>query len=212
MAPSRALLVRRIICATATPRLRPTSLLLTTSAAPVRTIRRISGLESSPVQQPQICRPCTRAYSQSASTTPQPPDFLNEAELHVFNKIRSELEPVKLEVCTAFPAFLSADIASMRRHGRIALMTPVAPPITALFDMRVISALQRLSGSAIKSRPSDGGRLTRLAAYFGMPNPKRSFLSSRDHTLLTRLQRFKTSAEVAGQCMRLKLCRPSSRV
>ncbi|USP77861.1 uncharacterized protein yc1106_05135 [Curvularia clavata] len=54
--------------------------------------------ESGPVQQPQICRSCTRAYSQSASTTPQPPDFLNEAELHVFNKIRSELEPVKLEV------------------------------------------------------------------------------------------------------------------
>jgi hypothetical protein len=24
---------------------------------------------------------------------------LNEAELHIFNKIRSELDPVKLEVC-----------------------------------------------------------------------------------------------------------------
>ncbi|KAG9197720.1 hypothetical protein G6514_001111 [Epicoccum nigrum] len=29
---------------------------------------------------------------------PEPPDFLNEAELHIFNKIRGELEPTKLEV------------------------------------------------------------------------------------------------------------------
>ncbi|CAN9286239.1 unnamed protein product [Alternaria alternata] len=34
----------------------------------------------------------------SASAAPEAPDYLNEAELHVFNKIKSELEPVKLEV------------------------------------------------------------------------------------------------------------------
>jgi hypothetical protein len=43
-----------------------------------------------------------RPYSsQSADNTPdavQPPDYLNEKELHVFNKIKAELEPVRLEV------------------------------------------------------------------------------------------------------------------
>ncbi len=39
-----------------------------------------------------------RAYSAQASGAPEPPDFLNEAELHIFNKIRGELEPTKLEV------------------------------------------------------------------------------------------------------------------
>jgi hypothetical protein len=43
----------------------------------------------------------TRAYSAQAAGAPEPPDFLNEAELHIFNKIRGELEPTKLEVrCT----------------------------------------------------------------------------------------------------------------
>jgi stress-induced morphogen len=27
------------------------------------------------------------------------PDYLNEAELHIFNKIKGEMEPTKLEVC-----------------------------------------------------------------------------------------------------------------
>lgn len=40
----------------------------------------------------------TRSYSAQASGAPEPPDFLNEAELHVFNKIKGELEPTKLEV------------------------------------------------------------------------------------------------------------------
>jgi hypothetical protein len=39
-----------------------------------------------------------RAYSARADGAPEPPDFLNEAELHIFNKIRGELEPTKLEV------------------------------------------------------------------------------------------------------------------
>ncbi|KAL7776360.1 hypothetical protein CFE70_006776 [Pyrenophora teres f. teres 0-1] len=46
----------------------------------------------------------TAEYTTSPSPTIQPiatvtaPDYLNEAELHVFNKIQAELEPVKLEV------------------------------------------------------------------------------------------------------------------
>ncbi|KAH4117183.1 hypothetical protein HBI88_142880 [Parastagonospora nodorum] len=39
-----------------------------------------------------------RSYSQQATTGPVAPDYLNEAELHVFNKIKGELDPVKLEV------------------------------------------------------------------------------------------------------------------
>lgn len=31
-----------------------------------------------------------------------PPDYLNEKELHIFNKIKESLEPVKLEVRTVF--------------------------------------------------------------------------------------------------------------
>ncbi|KAF2270265.1 bola-like protein [Lojkania enalia] len=39
-----------------------------------------------------------RWYSQRNTTPPEPPDYLNEAELNVFHKIRTELDPVKLEV------------------------------------------------------------------------------------------------------------------
>ncbi|KAF2638602.1 bola-like protein, partial [Massarina eburnea CBS 473.64] len=31
-------------------------------------------------------------------TAPEPPDYLNERELHIFNKVKGALEPVKLEV------------------------------------------------------------------------------------------------------------------
>ncbi|CAI6336939.1 unnamed protein product [Periconia digitata] len=40
--------------------------------------------------------PLLRSYS---TAIPEPPDHLNERELHVFNKIRDALEPVQLEVC-----------------------------------------------------------------------------------------------------------------
>jgi hypothetical protein len=39
-----------------------------------------------------------RSYSQQAGAAPEPPEFLSEGELHIFNKIKAELEPVKLEV------------------------------------------------------------------------------------------------------------------
>ncbi|EUC40333.1 hypothetical protein COCMIDRAFT_109074 [Bipolaris oryzae ATCC 44560] len=97
MAPWRALLLRRIAFGNATPRLPLTSRLMTTFATPLNGTLHSSALWLSPVRQPQICI-CKRAYSQSASTTLQAPDYLNEAELHVFNKLKSELEPAKLEV------------------------------------------------------------------------------------------------------------------
>ncbi|GME61617.1 bola-like protein [Neofusicoccum parvum] len=34
----------------------------------------------------------------SAAAAPEPPDYLSEGELHVFNKIKDNLEPVRLEV------------------------------------------------------------------------------------------------------------------
>ncbi|KAL6174262.1 hypothetical protein ACJQWK_00401 [Exserohilum turcicum] len=130
MAPSRALLRRGL--ATATPCWRPASCLPTAFATPIQKPQHIPALRPGPWRQPLSCTPRTQAYSQSASTTPQAPDYLNEAELHVFNKIKSELEPLKLEVCTDFPTLSSRDVAQMRRCERLALMTPLAPPITAL--------------------------------------------------------------------------------
>jgi hypothetical protein len=103
MAPSRALLLRRIASATVTPCLRPTTRLLTTSAITLRRTQQPSALQHGLWRQSQFSAPCTRLYSQSASTAPEAPDYLNEAELHVFNKIMAELEPVKLEVCSASP-------------------------------------------------------------------------------------------------------------
>jgi hypothetical protein len=58
----------------------------------------------------------TRLYSQQTSTSPNPPDHLNEAELHIFNKIKGELDPVKLEVNnTLFPQHrISLEDGSLR--------------------------------------------------------------------------------------------------
>ncbi|CAG5178708.1 uncharacterized protein ALTATR162_LOCUS8836 [Alternaria atra] len=98
MAPSRAILLRRMVSAAATPYLRPTSRLFTTSTSALCRTQQSSALRSSLSQQPQFPTLCTRSYSQSASAAPEAPDYLNEAELHVFNKIKAELEPVKLEV------------------------------------------------------------------------------------------------------------------
>ncbi|KAH6838426.1 hypothetical protein AA0119_g3888 [Alternaria tenuissima] len=98
MAPSRAVLLRRIASATATPCLRPTSRLLATSSYALCRTQQSSPLRSGLLQQSRFPTLCTRLYSQSASAAPEAPDYLNEAELHVFNKIKSELEPVKLEV------------------------------------------------------------------------------------------------------------------
>ncbi|KAI4637585.1 hypothetical protein J4E83_000402 [Alternaria metachromatica] len=98
MAPSRAILLRRIASAATAPCLRPTSRLLTSSTSALCRTQQSSVLRSSLSRQSHLPKLCTRSYSQSASAAPEAPDYLNEAELHVFNKIKAELEPVKLEV------------------------------------------------------------------------------------------------------------------
>jgi hypothetical protein len=40
---------------------------------------------------------CRKMYSQ-AGNAPQPPDYLSEGELEIFNKIKAELDPTRLEV------------------------------------------------------------------------------------------------------------------
>ncbi|KAF1829381.1 bola-like protein [Decorospora gaudefroyi] len=98
MAPSRAFLCRiSSALATVTPRSQPTWRLLTACETKLRRKQQLSTLLGR-WPHSQISAPSKRSYSQSASATPEAPDYLNEAELHVFNKIKSELEPVKLEV------------------------------------------------------------------------------------------------------------------
>ncbi|KAJ4343114.1 hypothetical protein N0V95_006762 [Ascochyta clinopodiicola] len=96
MAPSRAILIRRITSACVRPQIRnrPSARLLSTSA----TVVRPQCIRATALLQLQATRTSARPYSAQASGAPQPPDFLNEAELHVFNKIKGELEPTKLEV------------------------------------------------------------------------------------------------------------------
>ncbi|KAF2085229.1 bola-like protein, partial [Saccharata proteae CBS 121410] len=36
--------------------------------------------------------------SEASASGPEPPDYLSEGELHIFEKIKAHLEPVKLEV------------------------------------------------------------------------------------------------------------------
>src|SRR4051812_45801149 len=101
MAPSRALL-RCMTSASAqlhTPsRLRSASRLLSTLVIRPQCSTRSHTPQSSQLQHTRSAVPCIRSYSQAAGAAPEPPDYLNEAELHIFNKIRGELDPVKLEV------------------------------------------------------------------------------------------------------------------
>ena len=96
MAPSRANLIRRIASASVQPqiRMRAGARLVSTSA----TVLRPQCIRPTAVPRLQTAYTSSRPYSAEASGAPEPPDFLNEAELHVFNKIRGELEPTKLEV------------------------------------------------------------------------------------------------------------------
>ncbi len=64
-----------------------------------------------------------RWYSQSAVSEPQPPEHLNEAELHVFNKVKKELEPVRLDVCT----FNNLSSAHQKQEGENDLLTISLP-------------------------------------------------------------------------------------
>ncbi|KAH7076171.1 bola protein [Paraphoma chrysanthemicola] len=96
MAPSRAIL-RCITSASVLPHIRPTLRPISTPANS-RCMTTTSALHYSPVQHTGFPAICTRSYSQASAAAPEPPEYLNEAELHIFNKIKTELEPVKLEV------------------------------------------------------------------------------------------------------------------
>ncbi|OAK97096.1 bola-like protein [Phaeosphaeriaceae sp. SRC1lsM3a] len=102
MAPSRALL--RCISstpskpATATLLLRPLSRSHCTSVVGLQHSTRLTTPTSRRVRSTHLAITSTRSYSQPASSAPEPPDYLNEAELHIFHKIKQELDPVKLEV------------------------------------------------------------------------------------------------------------------
>lgn len=97
MAPSRALL-RRVT--TACMRLH------TTATSRLTYIATATPLQRRTILTPRLAltrcaylpATSTRSYSQPSNSAPEPPDYLNEAELHIFNKIKGELEPVKLEV------------------------------------------------------------------------------------------------------------------
>lgn len=95
MAPSRALFIRRIASACAQPQ---TS--MRAGARPISTPAafRPSCIHPTASLTFRATHAPARSYSAQASGAPEPPDFLNEAELHIFNKIRGELEPTKLEV------------------------------------------------------------------------------------------------------------------
>ncbi|KAH7061085.1 bola protein [Macrophomina phaseolina] len=53
-----------------------------------------------PARAPVSLRQCVPAArrAMSIAAAPEPPDYLSEGELHVFNKIKDNLVPVRLEV------------------------------------------------------------------------------------------------------------------
>lgn len=97
MAPSRAALVR-ITSALAQSQSRPAARFWSTFTPQTRSLDDVSARYRGPTRHTCFPAAHARAYSQSPSTALEPPDYLNEAELHVFNKIKAQLEPVKLEV------------------------------------------------------------------------------------------------------------------
>ncbi|KAF2107175.1 bola protein [Lophiotrema nucula] len=99
MAPSRALLRCTARC-TMSSVLRPSPRLLSTAcriSSPPSALHPGPLRYSTPIRIQVVAPARRRCYSQDANP-PEPPDYLNEAELSIFNKIKAELEPVKLEV------------------------------------------------------------------------------------------------------------------
>ncbi|KAF2187240.1 bola-like protein [Zopfia rhizophila CBS 207.26] len=97
MAPSRAL----SSCAAFVQLRQPPCLLSTTCRIRIQPTSPLA-IRPDPSQETflsQSHHPSTsrRWYSQD-SKPPEPPDYLSEGELHVFNKIKAELDPVRLEV------------------------------------------------------------------------------------------------------------------
>lgn len=96
---------------------------LSTSACPSTASRRLGRFTavanaSLTFRTPSAARPpvARRFYSESSSSSssssgPEPPDYLDERELHIFNLIKSELKPSKLEVNSSPhpPSFLVFD-------------------------------------------------------------------------------------------------------
>ncbi|KAF2795596.1 bola-like protein [Melanomma pulvis-pyrius CBS 109.77] len=94
MAPSRAL-ARSAASAFVRPPPRATlRLLFMARRISCLAAVRPTALQPGPLRNSPATATSTRSYSQA----PEPPDYLNEAELHIFNKIKAELAPVKLEV------------------------------------------------------------------------------------------------------------------
>jgi hypothetical protein len=122
MAPSRALL-RRIISTCTRANTRPIST-PTSRALSIHTIgaqqkhSHRSALRPTSIRHTALrTTQCARTYSSPAAAAPEPPDYLNEAELHIFNKIKGELEPVKLEVCMSPTVLTSCARRWERSHG-----------------------------------------------------------------------------------------------
>ncbi|KAB2569006.1 Altered inheritance of mitochondria protein 1 [Lasiodiplodia theobromae] len=94
IAASAALSTRRCAAAAAsahTPLMRSYTQLLFSHKAP--TPRPAPARAAAFAPGPAAARRC-----MSSSAAPEPPDYLSEGELHVFNKIKDNLDPVRLEV------------------------------------------------------------------------------------------------------------------
>ncbi|KAF4313719.1 bola-like protein [Botryosphaeria dothidea] len=59
---------------------------------------RIPARASVSVSHYRQCPAAARRAMSTAAAAPEPPDYLSEGELHVFNKIKDNLDPVRLEV------------------------------------------------------------------------------------------------------------------
>jgi len=46
------------------------------------------------------CRPGRCFYATETTGQPEPPDYLSESERQIFDKLKDNLSPTKLEVCT----------------------------------------------------------------------------------------------------------------
>lgn len=55
-------------------------------------------------------------YSQ-AGNAPQPPDYLSEGELEIFNKIKAELDPTRLEVHIQLSFFITSSATIVKGRG-----------------------------------------------------------------------------------------------
>ena len=118
MAPSRALLFTRL---RASPHIIPCAQRTITSCTQAHRSRISPALSSGPTRT----LPALLARRCYATATPEAPTYLNEAERQIFNKIKAELQPVKLEVCAGTP------MRSAYRGKRGHQMMPQASPIGA---------------------------------------------------------------------------------